>query len=92
MEFIDPFFLSEKTIHGDIDLDILEIFTIPQIESYDNMIFQQDSALPHWSTSVLNCLNQHFSNGWIGQGFVTSSIARFNPLDFFMWECDQTPT
>ncbi|GBN16564.1 hypothetical protein AVEN_169240-1 [Araneus ventricosus] len=60
-EVIGPFFFFEKTINSDIYLDMLEIFTSPLIESYDNVIFQQDGIPPHCSMSVCNCLNQHFS-------------------------------
>lgn len=64
---IAPFCFEEKTIDIFIYLDMLDIVAIPQIES-QNIVFQQDEAPLHFSSFVLDFLNERFPQRWIGQG------------------------
>jgi hypothetical protein len=51
---VGPFSFAERTITGDIYLDLLEQFVFPQVdnterENASGVVFQQDGALPHFS-------------------------------------------
>ena len=59
----------------------------------DNLIFQQDGTLPHWSREVCQFLNETLPNSWIGRQGV-DDLALFSwppwspdltPCDFFLW-------
>lgn len=56
---IGPFFLTEITIYSFSCLEILELYALPKTE-IENLIFQQDKALPHHANTVRNFLNEKF--------------------------------
>ncbi|GBM60386.1 hypothetical protein AVEN_156947-1 [Araneus ventricosus] len=64
----DPFFFSEQSVTSNLYLDMLEVWLMPQLDSDStDYIFQQDGALPHWSTEVRTFLNQHLPKRSIGR-------------------------
>lgn len=57
---ISPFFFAEKVIKGDVYQD-LNLYVIPQLEHLQpNVLFQQDSAPPHWTHFVHELLDRVF--------------------------------
>jgi len=61
---------------------------IPLIER-NKIIFHHDGAGPHNARIVINYLNEHFPQRWIGRYGPIRWPARspdLNPLDFFFWE------
>jgi hypothetical protein len=87
------FIFCGKNITGDIYLDLLGQIVLTQVDDTERenatvVVFQQDSALPHFSLQVYLALNARFPNRWIGRG---ESIAwpprnpNLTPLQFFMW-------
>ena len=88
-KIIGPFFFAEKSITAQIYLDVLTKYVPPQLEQYQPpVIFQQDSAPPHWGLEVCQFLNEKFSDRWIGR----DSLIPWPPcssditlLDFFLW-------
>ena len=54
-KIIGLFFLAEKSIIAQIYLDVLTEYLSPQLEQYHpQVIFQQDSAPPHWDWNFVN--------------------------------------
>jgi hypothetical protein len=50
---IGLFFFVEKTVTGGSYLDMLKLYTFPQLEHLQpNVFFQQDGAPPYWSLDV----------------------------------------
>lgn len=88
-QIIGPFFFQEDTVTGNIYLDMLENFAVPQIAAMQpTIIFQQDGAPPHWSLEVRKFLNDTFPHRWIGRGGPIPWPPRspdITPLDFFLW-------
>ena len=86
---VGPFFFIEQTVTGDIYLDMLEQFAVPQlIPRQPHVIFQQDGAPPHWSLLVRDFLDRTFPQRWIGRDGPTKWPPRspdITPLDFFLW-------
>lgn len=81
-------FLPLREIHGNIYLDMLENFAIPQIKRDDNVIFQQNGVPPHWSICIHNCLDEAFLQqmDWLWwYDSLASLISRFNLLYFSLW-------
>ena len=72
---IGPFFFIQKTINGNIYLNMLENSVSPQIPK--GYFFQQDGA-----PDMRRHLNGVFGGRWIGRGGL---IPRSNTLDFFLW-------
>jgi hypothetical protein len=64
---IGPFFFAECTVTSTTYLDMLELFAVPQIGG-NNVIFQQDGALPHFANVVREFLDVNFPRKWIGRG------------------------
>ena len=58
---IGPFFFAEKSITAQIYLDLLTEYVSRQLEQYQpQVIFQQDSAPPHWGVALRQFLNDTF--------------------------------
>lgn len=90
-EVIGPFFFAEKTINGNVYLDMLENYCFPQLDDMENansLYFQQDGAPPHYKTIVRDALDVKFPNRWIGRGGPIAWSPRspdLTPCDFFLW-------
>ena len=55
---------------------------------YEDFLFQQDGAPPHWKTEVRDFLDQWLPNHWIGRGGPTAwppNSPDLTPCDFFLW-------
>jgi len=70
-------------------VDMLEFYVAPQLEEFQPwIIFQQDSAPPHWGSHVRLFLDATFPNRWIGRDGPTPWPPRspdITPFDFFLW-------
>ena len=88
-KIIGLFFFAEKSITAQIYLNFLTEYVLPQLEQYQSqVIFQQDSAPPHWGNEVCQFLNETFSDRWIGGDGPIPRPPRspdIAPLDFFLW-------
>ena len=60
----------ENTINGNVYLDMLQNYAIPQIPQ--GYVFQQDGAPPHFALHVGDHLNECFPQQWIGRGGPTA--------------------
>ena len=86
-----PFMFIEKTVTGNVYLDMLEQFLEPQLISdgiMDTVVFQQDGAPPHFAITVRDYLNQDFPARWIGRAAPMKWPPRspdLTPLDIFAW-------
>jgi hypothetical protein len=52
------------------------------------MVFQHDSAPPHFKCAVVEHLNVHFPERWVGQGSIHPWPPRspdLSPLDYCIW-------
>ncbi|KAJ4434895.1 hypothetical protein ANN_23466 [Periplaneta americana] len=82
--------LAKETVRSGPYLDMLENFSEPQLQQENNMsiVFQQDSAPPHWATDVRYYLDETFGNNWCGRGgpitWPPNSPDMTTP-DFFPW-------
>jgi hypothetical protein len=81
-------FFAESTVTGTVYLD-MEEFLVPILEEEgpDNMLFQQDGALPHSHKEVTDLLNSKFPGKCIGRGGSITWPPRssdITPLDFFL--------
>ena len=85
---IVQFFFAEKSITAQIHLDLLTEYVSPQLEQYQpQVIFQQDSAPPHWGVAVCQFLNDTFPERWIGRDESIPWPPRspdITPLDLFV--------
>jgi hypothetical protein len=82
-----PFFFAEATVTGHVYLDMLEHFLVTQLDE-NNVIWQQDGALPHYHRDVTWHLNQKFPERWIGRGGYIPWPPRspnLTPMDFSFW-------
>jgi hypothetical protein len=85
------FFSLEKTINGQVYLDMLENFLFPQSEQNDltnTIIFLQDSLPPHFSRHVMEVLIEAFVGRLIGKGgsiLWTPRSTDLTPLGFVFW-------
>jgi hypothetical protein len=82
----------ERIITGDINLDLLEQFIPPKLETLKTEnpadVFQRDSAPIHLSIQARLALNARFPNQWTGKGGSTVRPPRspdLTPPDFLMW-------
>jgi hypothetical protein len=87
---IGHFFVIEPTVTGNIYLDMLEQFAVPQLLlQQPNVISQQqDGAPPHWSLDVRDFLDRTFQQRRIGRDGPTRWPPRspdITTLDFFLW-------
>lgn len=90
-----PFFFVENTINGNIYLDVLQNWLMPQLtaEMEQGFIFQQDGAPPHWHMDVRGYLNQFLPGRWIGRATnADNTFCTWPPrspdltvCDFFLW-------
>ena len=63
------------------------------IPNYEDYLFMQDGAAPHYSHLVRNWLNANLRDQWIGRGLTTDSCKIFwpprspdlTPCDYFLW-------
>ena len=63
---IGPFVFAEKSNTLQIYLDVLTEYMSPQLEQYQTqVIFQQDTAPPHWGLKICQFLNETFPDRWI---------------------------
>jgi hypothetical protein len=64
----DPFFFVENTVTGNSYLDMLTLWLLSQLEEdFNDFIFQQDGAPPHFHIAVRDHLNAHLPWRWIGR-------------------------
>ena len=81
--------ILEEAINQHNYLDILKKKVIPFCdEQFEEILFQQDGASPHYANSVRNYLNEHLPGMWIGRRGSVELPARspdLSPLDFFFW-------
>ena len=64
-------FFFENNVNSELYLNILQtqfIHKFSKLENSNKNIFMQDGAPPHWSTNVLNLLNDNLQWRWIGRG------------------------
>jgi hypothetical protein len=84
---IGPFSFTEHTVTSTTYLDMLEPFVVPQIGG-NSVIFQQDSAPPHFVNVVREFLDINFPRRWIGRGGWKQWPPRspdLTTLDFYLW-------
>jgi len=63
-----PFFFAEATVTSINYLDMLQLWLMPQLqEDSENLIFQQDGALPHFHFDVRAHLSANLLSHWIGR-------------------------
>ena len=86
---LGPFFSNEASITENVYFDLLTENVAPQLDDLQPIIiFQQDSAPPHWGLQVRGFLNQTFPDLGIGRdGSIPWSPRSpdITPLDFFLW-------
>ncbi|GFW89761.1 uncharacterized protein TNCV_4069601 [Trichonephila clavipes] len=68
---LGQFYFAEKTVTGIINLDMLQIFSMPIIKEkiLGVNIFQQDHEPYHYHNDVTSCLNAEITV-WISRGVV----------------------
>lgn len=87
---IGPFFFN-KTVTGDTYLTMLKNDIIPSLMTlpqYNQILFMQDGAPPHWSLAVREFLGETFGANWIGRDGPIQWPPRspdLTPCDFFLW-------
>ena len=86
---IGPVFLRD-TMNGERYHDMLEDIVIPELEGLNNneLIFMQNGAPAHYANTVLDLLNDKFSQRWIWRRGPYSWPAHspdLTPCDFFVW-------
>ena len=65
---IGLFFFTECTVTKEINLDVIQSFTILQLCQLDlKILWQQDNAPPFWGEIVCNYLNKKCLGHWLGQ-------------------------
>lgn len=80
-EVIGPFCFQEKIVNSTNYLDMLELFSVPQMSH-----LQQNGAHPYWGLTVREYMNKTFPNKWIlREGPIPWSpySPDIIPLDFF---------
>ena len=85
-----PFFLAERSITGNIYLNMLELVLEPQLQEdgiLDAVVFQQDGAPPHFEHIVHNYLNRTLPGRWIGRGSPQLWASRSRELTPFDLAC-----
>jgi len=88
---IGPNFFDGDSITGEIYKKMLENFFFPIVRKkrlMKSIIFQQDGAPAHYSTSVRRLLDHTFPGRWIGRRGPIEWAPRspdLTPLDFFLW-------
>lgn len=92
---VGPFFFNEN-VCGPNYLRMLQQFFLPVVQewpNFDDLVFMQDGAPPHWALRVRNWLDEEFSLRWMGRG-TDEKPAPFawppnspdlTPCDFFLW-------
>ena len=89
------FMFVENIVTGGTYLDMLEQFLEPQLQQdgiLGTVVYQQDSAPPHFALPVSEYLNRTFPNRWIGRGLPRLWAARspdLTPMDFSVGFCQR---
>jgi hypothetical protein len=88
------FFFAKHTVIGIVYLDKLEEFlkSILEKEGPNDMLFQQDGALPYFHKEVTDFSNLKFPDKQIGRDRPITCLPRspdLTPLDFFLWGVHQ---
>lgn len=88
---IGPFFFQEN-ITGESYLKLLQQQVLPVVQEFprfDELVFMQDGAPPHWSLAVRNWLSNTFPNRWMGRSSPNLPWPPYSPdltpMDFFLW-------
>jgi hypothetical protein len=92
---VGPFF-TRQNITGASYLALLQDQFLPVVQqwpSFNNLLFMQDGAPPHWATVVRDWLNENLTGRWMGRGSPASPAPfrwppyspDFTPCDFFLW-------
>ncbi|PSN54312.1 hypothetical protein C0J52_11055 [Blattella germanica] len=63
-----PYFFAEDTVNGISYLDMLEFWLMQQLQTYPQIIFQQDGAPPHLHNEVRRYLKMHCRDAELGMG------------------------
>jgi hypothetical protein len=86
-----PLFSQEKIMNSINVLDMLELFSVPQLAYLQsNVSLQQDGAPPHRGLTVRESLNTSFPNRWFGREGPTlwpSQSPDITSLDFLLGLC-----
>jgi hypothetical protein len=89
--WVGPFFFTE-TVNAQRYLTMLQEQVIPALQHFprfNELIFMQDGAPPHWATSVRNLLNATFPMRWMGRGSPAHPwpprSPDITPMDYFYW-------
>ncbi len=88
-EIIGPYLFKNENVTSRTYKRMLLYFLLPKLEGYpENLIFQQDFALPHYYIEVRDYLNRKLLNQWMGRGGPISWPSRspdLTPCDYFLW-------
>lgn len=89
-----PFYFQEATVRGNVYLDMLTEWLMPQLEEdSDDFVWVQDGAPPHWLHDVRDYLDESLPHRWIGRA-ADNNLPLFRwpprspdltPCDFFLW-------
>ncbi|GFX62853.1 uncharacterized protein TNCV_3351791 [Trichonephila clavipes] len=91
---LGPFFFAEKSINGDIYLDMFSEWLLPQLEeAVPDFILQQDGTPLHWIKNVREFLNERLPHHRIGRAGPQDLTCLnwppispdLTPCDFFLW-------
>ena len=82
--------MNENVI-GSIYKRILRYFLFIRLQEYpEDMIFQQNGALPHYSLEERGHLDRKLPNRWMGRVVPIEWPSRspdLIPSDYFLWNC-----
>lgn len=88
---VGPVFFVE-TMNGARYLQLLQQRFAPVVQEwqgFNDMIFMQDGATPHWDVNVRNWLNVNFRDRWMGRGSWNLPWPPYSPdltpCDYFLW-------
>lgn len=88
---VGPFFF-QGNVTGANYLELLQNRFLPavqQFQEFNEVVFMQDGAPPHWSKSVRDWLSATFPNRWMGRNSPNLPWPPYSPdltpMDFFLW-------
>jgi hypothetical protein len=88
---VGPFFFQEN-VNGERYLELLQQQFHPIIQHFpmfNELIFMQDGAPPHWSRNVRQWLSFTFPDRWMGRSSPNLPWPPYSPdltpMDFFLW-------
>jgi hypothetical protein len=92
---VGPFF-TRNNVTGASYLALLQNEFMPVVQqwpSFNDLVFMQDGAPPHWTLLVRDWLDEHFTGRWIGRGSAVRPAPfpwpPYSPdltvYDFFLW-------